>query len=258
MGIYLQYFCTIDFIFCSWICSSKDVIITLVRLFIKNNSNYCNYSDKVPLPVSLSRALSQSPSFPVGKVGEVGLDIIFARLQNDDCVASKPHIRPHLVLLLHCWQNQLDFTQDTQGSEEGTPKQRNHMDPFSMRHDVQTPSQFITFHRTIPKPTSWHTTSGIHCWHKVCGGRARYHRRWAGGMELKELPRCQRLVQLALFPGYSASVWYIEPASCSWVHMQPDSPSCTTKMINIVVVNTIGNNNNNENNYNSQDLRMFP
>ena len=45
------------------------------------------------------------------------------------------------------------------------------------------PLRFITCHGTIPMPTSWRTTFGIHCLHPACGRRERQERCCACGVE---------------------------------------------------------------------------
>ena len=60
------------------------------------------------------------------------------------------------------------------------------------------PPRFITYHGTIPMPTSWQTTSGIHRRNPACGRQAPRKSGCAGGVGLS---RCRLLVQPAVYQG---------------------------------------------------------
>ncbi len=81
---------------------------------------------------------------------------------------------------------------------------------------TDTPTtRFITYHRTIPMPTSWQTTSCIQ--NQACCRWVPRESGCTGGMELSP---CPLLVQQAVFHWYSESVWHTEPVSCGQAHIQ--------------------------------------
>ena len=106
-----------------------------------------------------------------------------------------------------------------------------HMEPFSMWHDRRAdgPPSFITYHGTIPMPTNWQTTSGIHRRNPACGRQAPRKSGCAGGVGLS---RCRLLVQPAVYQGLIQLVWRIKPASCGRAHIQFENQSNPTNLNN--------------------------
>ncbi len=98
----------------------------------------------------------------------------------------------------------------------------NNFNTFAMLHDghADTLAHFITYHGTIPMPTRWQTTSGIHSRHPACCRRVRPERGCAGGVESSP---CRLRVNLAVSPGYSVLVWRTQPVSCSRAHIKSEN-----------------------------------
>ena len=75
-----------------------------------------------------------------------------------------------------------------------------------------TPYPFITYPWTIPKPTSWRTTSCNRRRSPACGRRVRQETRCAGGTEWS---RCLRRGLQEVFLKYFEWEWHRERVSCS-------------------------------------------
>ncbi len=152
--------------------------------------------------------------------------------------------------------NQLALVQVHKSGEESAPNMvlwRVHMEPFSMwLHGRRSnrPLCFITYYGTLPMPTSWQTTSGIHRRNLACGGR-RLPREsdCAGGIEWS---LCRLPVQQAVPLGYSESEWRIEPVSSGRAYIQFENQWISTNLNIFNSINTFNYwyNDNNINNYN--------
>jgi hypothetical protein len=106
---------------------------------------------------------------------------------------------------------------------------RDHMEPMSHNRRSNCLPLFITYHGTIPMPTSWQTTSGIHRRNPACGRQAPRKSGCAGGVGLS---RCRLLVQPAVYQGYIQLVWRIKSASCGRAHIRFENQSNPTNLNN--------------------------
>jgi len=106
---------------------------------------------------------------------------------------------------------------------------RDHMEPMSHNRRSNCLPRFITYHGTIPMPTSWQTTSGIHRRNPACGRQAPRKSGCAGGVGLS---RCRLLVQPAVYQGYIQLVWRIKSASCGRAHIRFENQSNPSNLNN--------------------------
>ncbi len=95
------------------------------------------------------------------------------------------------------------------------------------------PLALITYHWTIPMPTSWQTTSRIRHRHPACGHRVHPERRCPGGTEWFQ---CLQQVQLQVFPEYFDWGWRREQASCNQASTQLESPQIPVNLNQIISI----------------------
>ena len=88
-----------------------------------------------------------------------------------------------------------------------------------------TPYPFITYPWTIPKPTSWRTTSCNRRRSPACGRRVRHQTRCAGGTEWS---RCLRRGLQEVFLEYFEWGWHRERVSCSQARTRYESQPIPT------------------------------
>ena len=119
------------------------------------------------------------------------------------------------IMPMHCRKNQLELSEDSQS--------RRYMAQTWWRIVITwnlspcciarcNPVRFITCHGTIPMPTSWRTTFGIHRLRPACGRRERPERCFACGAE--QFQR-HRQVPEEVCPEYSEWKWRTRQVSCS-------------------------------------------
>jgi hypothetical protein len=117
-----------------------------------------------------------------------------------------------------------------------------------------TPSAFITYCGTSPKPTNWQTTS---CIRPRKPPSCLWARPGKGCACVAEWFQCHRQELQAVFPRYFQRGWLRELVSCSWVRKELREP---TESSQPEMYNTYNAYNAYQwyNNYHSQDRRMFP
>ena len=96
-----------------------------------------------------------------------------------------------------------------------------------------TPLPFITYHGTIPMPTSWQTTSRIRRRLPAGGRRVRPDRRFAGGTEWF---LCLQQAQPQVFPECFEWGWHREQVSCNQAHIVLESPQIPANLKRIISI----------------------
>ncbi len=120
---------------------------------------------------------------------------------------------------------------------------------MSHNRRLNCPPRFITYHGTIPMPTSWQTTSGIHRRNPACCRQAPRKSGCACGAELS---LCRLQVQPAVYQGYFQLVWRIKSVSCGRAHILFENQSNPANLNNSNMFNKYINYNN-DNKYNKHN-----